>query len=471
MPQQLKFKKASADEVHSKRKTHVKDVAGGSAIVKGFKAPPSWNAEARSAKFIMSSETPDRYRDIVVQSGIDLTAFNKNPQGLLFHNSRSWPIGMWSDVTKILTGRPKRMEGVLNFLPEGTDEDADRAARHVAAGSMRTVSIGFIPDYDQVDWILDEDGDWTGGFRFNSSELIECSVVPVPAQPDALVKDTGGDWTLARDLIEDVLDTYTKTAEGLLIPLDLYEQKHAEMGGNRTSIIVDKALLPTVKEFVARDEMTIKATTDAEAQEFVGAKVTFDPAHPENKGCPFEDVLAKAVGEVIASWIVDSGENKGVHGFAVEFLTNDYSGMFRGIKAERFLLVKDADGDDEEETTDEETVEVDEEKTPDETSTEKSVAKVSLEVSVASDVAETQKQVEQLESAVDRVIGKIAKLFGGAKSYKDGGLVTSERKEPELTIEPEVKAADPTDEEIAAAKARVASIRERLVSKGMIAAE
>src|SRR3546814_8731244 len=80
MPQ-LKFKKASADEVHAKRKTQTKDVAGGTAMVKGFKAPPSWNKDTRSARFIMSSESVDRYRDIVIQSGMDTAAFEKNPQG------------------------------------------------------------------------------------------------------------------------------------------------------------------------------------------------------------------------------------------------------------------------------------------------------------------------------------------------------------------------------------------------------
>src|SRR3546814_14373277 len=107
MPQ-LKFKKASADEVHAKRKTQTKDVAGGTAMVKGFKAPPSWNKDTRSARFIMSSESVDRYRDIVIQSGMDTAAFEKNPQGLLFHNSRNWPTGLWSDVTNNLTRPPQR---------------------------------------------------------------------------------------------------------------------------------------------------------------------------------------------------------------------------------------------------------------------------------------------------------------------------------------------------------------------------
>ncbi|WPE19952.1 hypothetical protein ShzoTeo12_11320 [Shinella zoogloeoides] len=526
----LKFKKASADEVRAKRKDHVKDLSSGTAVLKGFKAPPSWNDDTRSAKFIMSSESVDRYRDIVVQGGIDTTAFEKNPQGLLFHNSRSWPIGLWSDITKVLTGRPKRLEGVLNFLPEGTDEDADRAARHVKAGSMRTVSIGFIPDWSDVDFILDEDDDWTGGFRFNKCELIECSLVPVPAQPDAMVKDAGGDFQLARDLIEDILDTYTKTPEGLLVPLDAYGAKHRELSGNRSSIVVEKALLPTVKH-VERSALAIKANTDEEAREYVGAKVAFDPAHPENKGSPFDDVLAKATGEVIGSWIVDDGEFKGVHGLAVEFLTNDYSGMFRGIKAERFVLVKAAESDepDEEHKAIDETDGLSEEavagliergmvflterKVGDKTLSGAIIAKsfeeaeeiaaarglgekvVGEKVATIDKAVEVEQEPEPKDSASTEVqqlsvklnvttdIAETTKQIEALESITDRVIAkigkifgfhkapaATERRDPELTVEGDEK-TPPTEAEIAELKARAAATRARLIAKGMIAAE
>ncbi|MER9768881.1 hypothetical protein NKJ09_22775 [Mesorhizobium sp. M0189] len=338
-----KFRKASADEAQAKRKDHVRDSDRGLVMVKGFKSPPSWNKDTRSARFIMTSESVDRYRDIVVQAGLDIDRFLENPQGLLFHNSRSWPCGLWSDVTKVLSGRPKRTEGNLDFLPEGTDEDADRAARHVAAGSLRTVSIGFKPNWEDIDFILDDDDDWTGGFRYNSSELLECSLVPIPAQPDALVKDAGGDLTLARELIEEILDTYAKTPEGLLVPMDEYRAKHFDLGASRSTFIIDKSLAPAARTFVPAADMELKATTDAEAAAFVGAKVTVNPAHAENKNYPFSDCLDKATGEVIDSWIVPEGENKGVHALAVEFLTDAWSGMFRGIKADRFLLAEKAE--------------------------------------------------------------------------------------------------------------------------------
>lgn len=338
----MKFKKASADEVRAKRSQHVAERGAVAVMVKGFKSPRSWNPEDRSANFVMSSESIDRYGDIIVQSGLDTDRFMENPIGLLFHNSRSWPCGNWSDVTKVLSGRPKRTEGKLTFLPEGTDEDADRAARHVAAGVLRTTSIGFAPDWEEVEFILDDDEDWTGGFRFNKSELLECSVVPIPAQPDALVKDAGGDHRLALDLVEYVLDNYAMTPEGLLLPMDEYRAKHLDLVGKRSFFVVDKGLARAKAEpaCVPAADRKLQATTDEESATYKGAKVIFDKADPANKEFPASEWLEDA-GEVIDSWIVSEGENKGVHALAVEFITGrGLDGMMNGVRASRFLLAE-----------------------------------------------------------------------------------------------------------------------------------
>lgn len=76
------------------------------------------------------------------------------------------------------------------------------------------------------------------------------------------------------------------------------------------------------------------------------------------------------------------------------------------------------------------------------------------------------KQVEELESVVDRVIAKIGKLFGKSKEQQPA----PEKRDPVVDIQPEIK-EPPTEAQIAAAKANAAALRERLISKGMIAAE
>lgn len=222
MPQPVKL---STDEMLEKRKSHVRSTDRGDAIVKAFRAPASWDKNARTARFVMSAQSPDRYGDIVVTEGLDTTEFEKNPVALLFHSSRSWPIGKWINLEKKLTGRPARLEGQLEFAPEGLIEEADKAAGLVAAGIMRACSIGFLPKDGEL--IRDDEGHFLG-YKYTQSELLECSAVPIPACPQALVKSAGGDLMLARELLEEVLDTYAlDPISGDIIPIAEYQKEYA----------------------------------------------------------------------------------------------------------------------------------------------------------------------------------------------------------------------------------------------------
>src|SRR5262249_37087704 len=70
-------------------------------------------------------------------------------------------------------------------------------------GHMRAVSVGFSPT-GKINSLVDDKGNWTG-FEFTSQELLELSVVPVPANPAALAiaKSYGLDAATARSLFED----------------------------------------------------------------------------------------------------------------------------------------------------------------------------------------------------------------------------------------------------------------------------
>ena len=224
----------SVDEYLSKRKDFVKS---GNTIMKAARSPASWNSDARSATFVMSTEDPDLDDDIVFQAGIDFTNFMKNPVCLGFHNSRTWPVGSWSNI-KTIMGNPNKTEGDCSFLPVGADPDSDRMANHVAAGTIRACSVGFIPTKIQQRENDDPDGGWPG-FNIMECQLVECSLVPIPANPSALIKSADGDFKAARELIEEVLDTWAKhPATGLLIPRSEYEAALKTINGDRTSFTV-----------------------------------------------------------------------------------------------------------------------------------------------------------------------------------------------------------------------------------------
>jgi len=119
---------------------------------------------------IASTSVVDRTGDIIDQSGWDLSNFLKNPQFLWGHNLRDYrpPIGK---VEKIW------LEGDrLMFRPRFDLKDpfAKELFRKVKEGFLNAFSVGFNP--------LEIDGN-----TFTKSELLEISLVAVPANQEALV--------------------------------------------------------------------------------------------------------------------------------------------------------------------------------------------------------------------------------------------------------------------------------------------
>jgi phage head maturation protease len=284
----MPFKKISADEARAKRKDHVRDTDRGPAITKAAKAPASWDGDTRSARFIMSTQGVDRYGDIIVTAGIDTTEFERNPVGLLFHNSRTWPVANWDNLEKQLKGRPPRLEGDFILLPaDGPGEIGERIAETewmIANGGIRACSIGFVPDWDEVEVITDDDGYWKG-FRFNKTELVECSICSIPANPGALAKSAEGDPRLAKELIEDILDNWARSPEGLLLPRSEFEKAYRLTVEKIDADRVEQIATTEAIEDAAVEEMAQAGVVEGNVEEKAGADDPDpqDPPSPQTK--------------------------------------------------------------------------------------------------------------------------------------------------------------------------------------------
>lgn len=134
-------------------------------------------AEGDGLEFVLSDESLDRYGDIIVASGWDLKHFKKNPIALFGHSSE-FPIGTWSD----LRVEGKKLVGRLNLAAKGTSQRIDELISLLEQGILRAVSVGFKP----IEWeALDKDRPYAGQ-RYLKQELLETSLVAVPANPSAL---------------------------------------------------------------------------------------------------------------------------------------------------------------------------------------------------------------------------------------------------------------------------------------------
>jgi HK97 family phage prohead protease len=126
-------------------------------------------------EFVMSDGSIDRMGDVIEPDGWRLDNFKKNPVALFSHDPR-FPIGKWVDVAV----RDGRMTGRLDLLEPVSERQREiRAA--VDAGVLRAVSVGFHANKMQP-----LEGSKIGGLHFLEQELVECSLVSVPANANAL---------------------------------------------------------------------------------------------------------------------------------------------------------------------------------------------------------------------------------------------------------------------------------------------
>jgi HK97 family phage prohead protease len=131
--------------------------------------------QVNGLEFVLSDETPDRMDDVIMSDAWDLASFQKNPIALFNHNSNA-PIGKWTGVRVI----DKQLRGHLELAPAGTSDRIDEIRKLIDAGILRAVSVGFRPKESKPR----PESDY--GVFFTRAELVETSLVSVPANPNAL---------------------------------------------------------------------------------------------------------------------------------------------------------------------------------------------------------------------------------------------------------------------------------------------
>lgn len=133
----------------------------------------------RAREFVVSTARVDREGDRIV--GWDLRNFRKNPVVLWSHQRMAPPIAKATSV--VWTG--EKLRSTAQFPPPGTHAFADTVLEMIDAGLLNASSVGFQPLEGTVE------PNSFGGFDM-SAELLEWSVVPVPANPGALIEEAKG---------------------------------------------------------------------------------------------------------------------------------------------------------------------------------------------------------------------------------------------------------------------------------------
>jgi HK97 family phage prohead protease len=124
---------------------------------------------------IVSNSALDRHGEIIEMNGIDTKQVMRNPVVMWGHQYSELPIGRILKLWKKDGNLMARIE-----LDYDIYDFADTVYKMILKGTINAVSIGGIVR----DWEYDEKQDL---FRITKLEMVELSVVPVGAHPDALV--------------------------------------------------------------------------------------------------------------------------------------------------------------------------------------------------------------------------------------------------------------------------------------------
>jgi HK97 family phage prohead protease len=183
------------------------------------------NDAERTIRFRISTDAVDREKDIVDPRGWHTDEFMKNPVVLFGHDYKSLPVARALSLSADEHG----LSMVAQFPPAEVYPFADTVYQMVKAGFLNATSVGFKP----MRWDLEPE---RGGVRYHEQTLLEASIVPIPANPQALVE--------ARSLgmETDQLRTWAETVLKMLDP----SESIIDSPGESVAPAVEPPALPTL---------------------------------------------------------------------------------------------------------------------------------------------------------------------------------------------------------------------------------
>lgn len=280
--------------------------------------------EGRGYKFVISTENIDRYRSVITASGIDTKAYMTNPVVLFNHNSygaTEVPIVGLSNYVKA-DGTDTIAEVVFNDLTPL----AVSVERMVANKHLRGASIGFMVNESKTVSALDyggkEDIQIT---NYSKTELLEWSVVVIPANREALQNEYMGGIRRAYD--DGILTIDDPLMQAIIKQLNLepYYKKQFERTFTPKIIIQRETKMTEEKRALLEGDALAQAASDGASvvSQALTALLTGEPYNLAEDAIAdivalcatsVSDVLTNELGEVeepteSADDIEETGEN------------------------------------------------------------------------------------------------------------------------------------------------------------------
>ncbi len=255
------------------------------------------------ATFVVTTDDADRVGDIVESKSIYLEHFRKNPVGFYGHQAIILPIGKWEDPDGKLCVWPADGETTATIYFSQKTKDAEQVFDLVVEGILRATSVGFNPREEPEPRHPGErnPNSLQTGYIFRGIDLLEISVVGVPANPVAtLVRQC-----LSRNRLAGaaILPPIRKSLEALAEPAPCWsngatlppEEPMSKKWGKKKPAA--KLALPVVK--VKPTQAKAKATLEECVTKKVGKLIDDGMPHAEALAAAFAECGedGKAMGE------------------------------------------------------------------------------------------------------------------------------------------------------------------------------
>lgn len=131
----------------------------------------------RALDIVIGTDAQDRYRDVIETAGYELDNYRRNPVVLWCHDYYQLPVGKALAVQiegSALVARDQ-------FTSQEENPFGFTVYKLLIGGYLSAASVGV----DPLEWTYDEE---LRGYRISRQELLEHSIVPVPANPEALAR-------------------------------------------------------------------------------------------------------------------------------------------------------------------------------------------------------------------------------------------------------------------------------------------
>lgn len=253
------------------------------SIVPGAGKAPGSNA------FVLSDERLNRNGDVVETAGWELDGFKQNPIAL-FNHDRDRIVGNWANVRV----ENKTLVGEFQPLTPGTSQLGDEVRLLVEQDVLRAASVGFRFLKSEP---LDPDRPHRGR-RYINQELLEVSLVSVPANSGALSKARS--LSCSDEVMELVFGKHAVIGTGSSISLGKHAATHPQITRGKSMNISQQVEDVQTRLNAARDALfahTAESDHDAEEADRLNGEIDYLEKDLASKQRTEKSLAVRALGE------------------------------------------------------------------------------------------------------------------------------------------------------------------------------